>query len=277
MTKALARNSADPTLPRLLRRFEHLLRFCLVLLMVPLVLAGCVIETGSSSLGNKADPEKALTASIQAGVEYLKIGDIDGALRHFNRAIKIDKRSPEAHNSLALLYRVTGDVALEEKHFKKAIQYNDKFATARNNYGAFLFRQGRYKEALKQLQKAAVDPTYEKRDSAYENIGVCALKLNKVDLAQAAFVKALRLNPMMSRPYIELAAIAFERNQIDQAAIHLKKFNSVSRSSPRSLLLSLKIARQRDDRDAIASHELALKNLFPESDEYRLYKESMAE
>lgn len=234
---------------------------------------GCVTEVDSPF--GEPDHEAATKASVKAGIEYIKIARYERAHHHLSKAVEYSPRSTEVHNALAILYKKTGDIELEEEHYKKAIRYDRESSTARNNYGAFLFRETRYKEALKHLEKAASDPSYDKRDLAYLNIGRCATKLQDYELAIDSFKKAVRLNKNLPRPYLELADIYFDQGNIEDANSVIKKYGAVARHTPRSLWLGIRIARLVDDKNALASYELALRNLYPDSPEFKAYAESV--
>ena len=47
----------------------------------------------------------------------------------------------------------------------------------------------------------------------------------------------------------------------------------MARPTSRSLWLGVRLSRVLGDQDQLSSYALALKNLFPESPEYRLYQE----
>jgi len=239
-------------------------------------LLSCAQQTVSVD-GRIFDKQKAVQVSIQAGIEYIKAGMPEAAQRHLDRAIKLDPHSAEAHNALALLYQQTGDVELEEKHLKKALSENSNYSQARTNYGSFLYRQGKYKAALKQLTYAAEDTHYDKRDLAYENIGYCAIRLNDLALAEQSFIKALRLNSALVDNYFELAQIAFAQQKTQLANNYLKQFSAERQHTSRSLWLGIQIARQLNLKDDLSSYELALKNLYPNSAEYQLYQQSLTE
>lgn len=240
------------------------------------LLTGCVTEV-SNPIFQEKNPEEAASISVKAGMEYLKAGLYDRAHYHFNRALKLNPKSAETHNSMALLYKTTGEVELEESHYKKAVRYDKNYVVVRNNYGAFLYRVGRYKEAIKHLQKAADDSSYESRTAALVNLGLCAAQLERFDLAENSFKKALKINGQLSRPYLELADIYYFQNRFEEADRSIKIFGSRARHTPRSLWLGIRIAQFVKDKNAEASHILALKNLYPNSEEYALYKELVSE
>jgi len=246
----------------------------LLCIVVGLVLSGCVTETSGIQSKQKKDRERFIETSVSAAVKYMKEGDTDDAFRHLNRALEADKKNASTHNALALLYRMTGDTDLEERHFKLAIRYDPRSSQARNNYATFLFREGRYHDALSQLQKAAKDPGYNQRELALVNMGRCYLKLEKSKEAIEAFRRAVLLRAELPAAHYELARLYYDDGDLRLANNHLESFGKYARHTPVSLWLGIRIQRVLGDRDALASYELALRNLYPESAEYRLYTEA---
>ena len=240
-----------------------------------LLLTACVTET-NSDLMKKKDKDRYIQNSVTAALEYLQMGDTKNAFRHLNNAMEADAKSAEAHNAMALLHRSMQDEKNEEKHFKLAIRYNPKLSKARNNYAVFLFQRERYKDALFQLDKASKDPSYDSRGLAFENMGRAYLGLKDLAQAEASFKEALRIDSNMVRSYLELAQINFDRGDLKQANQYIQQYGSVGRHTARSLWLGIQIERKLGNKDALASYELALRNIFADSAEYKAYKSSIA-
>ncbi len=59
------------------------------------------------------------------------------------------------------------ETELAEKHFRQAIASDKKDSMARYNFAAFLYNQGRFKEALQQMQIVSEDLGYERRPQAF--------------------------------------------------------------------------------------------------------------
>lgn len=243
--------------------------------LLVLGLTACVTET-NSNLAKKKDQQHFLENSVAAALEYLKVGDTKNAFRHLNNGLEADPKSAEVHNAMGLLYRSMRDVENEEKHFKLAIRYDSKLSKARNNYAVFLFQQARYKEALAQLEKAVLEPSYDGRALAFENMGRCYLALNDLEKAEQSFNDALRVDREQPRPYLELAQMYFARGDLKSANQYLQQFASLGRQTARSLWLGIRIERVLGDQNALASYELALRNRFANSKEFQEYKASLS-
>src|SRR5690606_12635224 len=135
---------------------------------------------------NEADLDKAKQTHVQLGLGYLRAGNRDSARQNFNKALEIDRRSPGALEGMALLYQLEAMDELAEEHFRKAIRADRNFSRARNNYGSFLYEQGRFEEAYEQFERAAANLEYDGRPFALVNLGRTALKLGYVDRAESA-------------------------------------------------------------------------------------------
>jgi len=246
-------------------------RFGLLAACFLIVLGGCITtETGGAQ--KKPAPQR-LQAQIDLARGYLERGDIANARRPLDKALKIDPRSAEARVLLATVYLVDGDKQLAEREYKSALRYDSHSGMAHNNYGTFLFAEGRFKEARDQLQIAANDVNYARRAQAFENLGLTELRLDEVPAAAASFRRALMLNSALPRCYLELADISFTAGDFPAAKENFDRFVALAKQSPRSLWLGIRLSRVMNDEDGLSSYAIALRNLYPDSDEYRLYQE----
>jgi type IV pilus assembly protein PilF len=234
-------------------------------------LAACVTTLNES--GSEADLDSALETYVQLGLGYLRAGNRDAARLNFNKALEIDRNSPGAHDGLALLYQLEAMNDLAEKHFRKAIRADRHFAKARNNYGTFLYDQGRYNEAYRQFERAASNLDYNRRPIALVNLGRTALKLDDVDRAESTLKHALALNPKLTVAMVELADIYFARGDYPEAKKYIDLYGQNTRHSARTLWLGIRLEKIFGNRDQEASYALALKNLHPYSQEFLQYKQ----
>jgi TolB-like protein/Tfp pilus assembly protein PilF len=82
------------------------------------------------------------------------------AREEIQRALALDDRLAEAHNSLArLLYFFKGDWSGADREFKRALELDSNYAPAHHWYSMFLAVQGRKEPALAEARKACeLDP-----------------------------------------------------------------------------------------------------------------------
>jgi len=241
--------------------------------LVCLVALGCTQrEIIGSNL--KEDPKKRIEIGVQAANEYLKAGDTDNALRHVEKALELDPKNAGALQTMALIYTREGQVERAEEYYRKAVRYNPTLASTRNNYATLLYSQDRYKEAADQLEVAVKDLSYDNRGQALQNLAMCYLKLGRKTDAEATFQSAVRVDPALPRPLLELAMLLHDQEQYKLASRYLRDYSRLTKPSAQTLWLGVQIERQTGNSDALASYELALRNLYPKSRQYRELLES---
>jgi type IV pilus assembly protein PilF len=246
-----------------------------VVLISLLLLGGCA-GTGAPD-GTRSDaapaPER-LQAHLNLAEGYLQQGDPSRAKLPLQRALEIDGRSWQAHDLMGRIYQREGEAELAEKHFRLAVRYDGRSSRVRNDYGVFLHEQGRHGDAVEQLRRAVADPDNPQRAVAYENLGLASLSAGLRTEARNAFARAVMLDERMARSLLELAQLAYVDADYEQSAAYYRRFRDLSRQTPASLWLGIRLARVTGNENAESSYALQLRNLYPLSDEYRQYRES---
>jgi type IV pilus assembly protein PilF len=229
-------------------------------------LQGCVTES-SGGLPDPASVSIRVQAQLDLSRAYLEQGNIERARASLQSALEIDPRAVEALTLLGVLYAAESDYALAEQHFKLALETDPTNSQALNNYGSFLYSQGRYEEAVSRLQLLVKDTDYRARAQAFENLGLAQIKVGDMAGAKESFNRALQLNFVQPRASLELAQIAYDEGEYAIAGEYFDGFRSYARQTSRTLCLGMKLARTTGDTDQIASYTMALNNLFPDSNE----------
>lgn len=244
--------------------FRHWLT--ILILAVSAILGGCVTE----SEGGLPDPASApdrVQAQLDLARGYLEQGNTERARNSLNKALEIDPKAVEVNVLLAVLNAAESEYALAERHFKIALEIDPDNSQALNNYGSYLYGRERYDEAVVHLRRLVKDTDYRARSQAYENLGLAELKIGAVAEARESFSRALQLSFSQPRASLELAQIAYDEGNYDEAAEYFDGFRTQARQSSRSLCLGMKLAQHAGDTDRMASYALALNNLFPNSAE----------
>jgi type IV pilus assembly protein PilF len=223
--------------------------------------------------------EEALQSYTGLGLQYLRAGDTASAKRPLLHALDLDDNYAPAFNGLALVFQAEDDLALAEEYFRKAVAADPQSAMIHNNFGAFLFAQRRYDEACRELARATEDPFYQQRAQAFENLGRCYRQIGRLDVAEHAFRRALTLSRQRPVALIELADLLLMKEQSRAAGELFDRFRELVDDKrvdhfPLSLWVGIRVARYEGNAGRAATYALLLKNMYPESAEYRLYKES---
>ncbi len=244
----------------------------LVVLAVALACAGCVTQT-ERVFTDPPSPDKALKLRVELARQYIGEGDWDNAKRNLKQASAIDPTNAEVDEAFALVYQSTGEDELAEQYFKQAIRHKRDFSRARNNYAAFLYSQQRYKEAEEQLEYVVDDLLYGARAQAFVNLGLCRLQLDDPEGAEQAFTRALAMERVNRTALLEKATLRYEAGDYQAALEYYGIYRTaVRQQSARGLLLGISLAHEMGDLDAEGSYALALRNLYPDSKEYKAYR-----
>jgi type IV pilus assembly protein PilF len=245
-----------------------------LLLLLPLLVSSCQsMETSNGETKDNGTVE-LVQRHLDLAIGYLRNRDYQRSKEKLAKALDIEPKNADVHATYGLVFQLEGETDLAEEYFKRAVKYNPQSAQIRNSYGAFLFSEKRFHEAVDQLSKASEDRFYPNRPMVFENLGVAYDRIGDTEEAEHAFVRATQLNPQQPRALIELGEIRFgERNYIESRDYY-KRYSQVGPSTAKSLWLCVRLGRIFQDNNEEASCSQALEGLFPGSDEYHQYKES---
>ena len=254
-------------------RATHLLTALALVAM----LASCITTTTSTTRDGfvtQASKEQALDDYIELAFAYYNANDMAGARRHIRNALNLNRRSSEAHHIMALVHEREGDDTQAERSFRRAVSMDGGNSRARNNYGAFLFAQQRFTDAYRQLEIVTEDIHYEGRAVAFENLGRSALSLERPAAAEAAFQRALTLNPGLYVSLLELARLHSERQDWPAARDYFQRYAAVLQTyslphTPQALLTGIRIENQFANRELAQAYALILETLYQDSPEYQ--------
>lgn len=252
---------------------KALLRIAVVVTSTLLIAACVTTETGG--FAEKKDPKKAVELSVQAARSYIQEGKWDAAKRHLKTALETDPRNAGANDALALVFWRTGEYEQADKHFRAAISdaTDSEESRIRNNYAAYLYDRKRYTDAESQLEKVAEDLLYDKRADAFLNLGRVRVKLKEYAQAKEVLERAMLMDRSNTAVTLQLAEVHFQLGDYARAQNFYDAYRKqVQNQTPVSLWLGIRLAERAGDKNSSASYALALKNLFPQSEEYLAYK-----
>lgn len=245
------------------------------LLAASLVLGGCVTET-TGGFNVEVSQQRAFQDYLALARGYLEQGDLANSKRHLNNAAAIDRNSAELHGIWGLVYAREGEVDLADESFRRSLRADRGNSQTRNNYAAFLYANGRFEDAYRELQEVVGDTAYPSRAQAFENLGLAALRTGRLAEAETAFSRALQLNGNLIRSLHELVALNLARQNISQADAYYRNYLTIAQfynleHGARALWLGIQLAVAKDDALALDAYAQQLEMRFPDSPEYRLY------
>ncbi len=248
--------------------------------LVSCFMLGCAATQETTAINKKTvSTEGALQAYTTLGLQYLQSGDTVNAKVAVQKALDINANYAPAFNALALIFQAEDEMTLAEQYYKQAIAAEPGAAMYHNNYGAFLYAIKRYNESCVELARATEDPFYTGRAQAFENLGRCYEQIGQIDPAIHAFERTLKTGGVRPFALVELADLYLSKGDEANAELYYRQFSELIDSkrvnhTAKSLWVAIRLARVNGKASSSATYALLLKNLFPDSDEYRQYKES---
>lgn len=229
-------------------------------------LAACV-----SSQERAIERRNAAQVNTELAVNYAKQGQYELAAEKVSRAISHDDSFAPAHAMLAVLQQTRGDSKGAEKSYRRALALEPSDPVLKNNFGAFLCRQGKRDEALRLFDEATRDTRYRAPEEAWTNAGLCWLSSEggKPDAAKAeeAFREALRLRPDFPDALAQMAVLSYAKRDYLRTRAFLQRYDLAARPRPDLLAIAARSETALGDRVAAANWVRRLQQEFPASAE----------
>jgi serine/threonine-protein kinase len=137
------------------------------------------------------------------------------------KALQIDAQLVEAHTSLASAYQSEWEWELSDKSFRRAIELNPNYATARHWYAGGLLFRGHFEEAIAEFKGAlTVDP-----HSLIINVtlGHAYIMARRYDLALEHLQKTLSMDQNFFVTHFNSGVAYVLKNQTAKGIEHLKE------------------------------------------------------
>jgi tetratricopeptide (TPR) repeat protein len=201
-------------------------------------------------------PNEPLLYNI-SGVCYKAIGQLDAAVKSFEKALAIKPDYTEVNYNLGLTFQELAQLDDAVKCYEKAVALKPDYAEAHNNLGVTLKELGRLDEAVKCYEKAlTLKPDYTE---AHNNLGNAFKELDQPAAAVKFYEKALAVNPDYAEAHTNLGNAFKELGRLEDAvksyekAVALKPDYAEAHYNLGNALMEL-----GQENDAIMSYESAI-------------------
>lgn len=228
------------------------------------------IDTGAIEVPPEEQPGNIYA---QMGIEYMKAGQPDVALRKLNRGLALDPNNAEIYAVLGRLYEALGKPTQAEQYYIRSVEIDPNNPFSRNAWGSFLCQKGEYVKAEIEFKKALDNPLYNQPWDASTNAGVCALRAGQKDKGERYLRLALSANPNIPLALFKLAQLQVETHKYIEAKSNLTRYEQLVGVSSQSLLLQYKTAVGLKDKAAIMRFQEMLKLRFPNTPETQTIQE----
>ena len=166
-------------------------------------------------------PDEPLLYNI-SGVCYKAIGQLDAAVKSFEKALAIKPDYTEVNYNLGLTFQELDQLDAAVNCYEKAIAVNPDHAEAHNNLGVTLKELGQLDDAVRSYEKAiAIRPDYTEAHNnlgnAFKTLGLSFMEVGQVDDAVKCYEKALAIKPDSAEAYRNNGNVLLSLKRLDEA------------------------------------------------------------
>lgn len=161
------------------------------------------------------------------GRVYSALGKNDLALAALTRAIQLDPNDGDAQAALGRQYEKLGRLMEARQSYDRSVTLQPD--AWRNLYiaGNFYFRQGEFRKAIEHWQR--VTELTPDNSPAYTNLGAALLEAGKLPEAQAAYQRAIALQPNYVA-YMNLGKVFYLQTRFAESAAMFEKAAAMNAS-----------------------------------------------
>jgi tetratricopeptide (TPR) repeat protein len=138
-------------------------------------------------------------------------------------------------DKIGIAYHQLGDLNGARKSYENAIKLDKKYADAINNVGTVFYAQKKYRSAISRYNRAlqfAPDSA-----SIWSNLGTAWYARGKFDLMTQAYTKALQLDPEVFEKHGSVGTRMLDRGVADKARYHFEMARMYASSGKNELAL----------------------------------------
>lgn len=222
-------------------------------------------EARSYDIGGTAESRRNEAARQQLAIASREFGmdNFDAAASAARAALRSEAVAADAHTLLAVIEDRRGQGAKAGGHYKAAAERAPERGAYLNNYGTWLCRNGRAREALDYFDAAVRDPAYGDPSGALANAGVCAMTAGDSGRVERDLRAALELDPVnvvaldgMAR-HLETAQRYFDARAFSQRRL------AAAPATAAALQLAARIETALGDSGAAERYQRRLRDEFP--------------
>jgi len=167
---------------------------------------------------------------MRKGNELYRGGDLDGALRHYQMAVKVNPKNEVAWNNLGIIMRKKGRYQEALKYHERALAINKNYKEAWCQKGIVLIKLRKYSDAMKCFNRALkIDPNYK---DALNNKGNLLVEMGEYEKALGCYNTALSIDPEYIKAWNNKGRALLDMGRYEQALAHFDKALTISKNYP---------------------------------------------
>jgi type IV pilus assembly protein PilF len=257
---------------QLLHRFWKRQFACLMLLAL---VAACATNKPApgdlQTSSDQTDIQRRAQIRLQLAVGYFEQGQMATALDEVKQALQIDPNLADGYSVRALVYMEMGETRLAEENFQRALKIAPNNPDFSNNYGWFLCHNGQEKQSIGYFDAALQNKSYLSPAKALNNAGLCSMRMKDNASAERYLLQAFRLQPNNPDTNLNLAKLAYSRNDLVQSQFYISRVARGEAPTPDVLWTAIKVERKRGDLASETRYASQLRRRYPNSPEYAAF------
>ena len=139
------------------------------------------------------------------------------AIAHLYRATKVAPDEPKVWNALGITYMEVEEFRKAEEAFRMALVAKPDFSEAKMNLGILYSKMKDYKSAIKSLNEAIADETFDKKHMAFYHLAMVYKELGDKEKYIDYLKKATAYNPMFIEAQLELSSAYMDLKKYKEA------------------------------------------------------------
>ncbi len=192
----------------------------------------------------------------EQGLAFADAGDLEAAVKEFEKALTDDPNLVQARVNLVSLYGGLGRPKDVERHYAAAAKSHPDRADLHYNYGVFHAGQSRYAEAEQAFRRATkADPSFAE---AHSNLGQMLEAQRRIEDAEKHYRLALRNKPTFRMAHFHLGRVLLMQGNNDEGLAHFLKTLSPEDEETPKYMLDVAVAYARIG-DSASARTYALK------------------
>ena len=151
-------------------------------------------------------------------------GEVNEAISHYTKALRIDSKYAEAHNNLGSALADQGRFEEAIRHCSEALQIKPDNAKIHCALAVGLAGQGRFQEAISHFSRALhLDPDFAEAHQAHNDLGIALNKISRFEQAIRHFSEAVRIKPDFAEAHANLGIGLARKDKLHEAVTHLSE------------------------------------------------------
>jgi Tfp pilus assembly protein PilF len=174
-------------------------------------------------------PEKYRTNYLYGSLLHKEKGEVDQAVRYFQRALRDDPNYSFAHNDLGAIYLQRKEYAKAVEHLKVAVIYDADNAIAFKNLGLAQLYLNAMPEAVACFEKAL---ELDKRPENWFNLGYAYQRNGEIKKAIRQYERTIEKQPSFLNAYLYLGIAKNQLGAFEKAMEYLSNYLEAKPNDP---------------------------------------------